>query len=72
MTGKTIAPDIESDILADNSFDDLACPEQRDVSAGPNVPGLIRPARKSNSQAANVLAMVNAIETRRNQDVKIG
>jgi hypothetical protein len=72
MTGKTIAPDIESDILPDNAFDDLACPEQGNMSAGPNVPELIRPARKSNSQAANVFAMVNAIATRRNQDVKNG
>jgi len=40
------------------------------VSAVPNVPGLIWPARKSKSQAEKVLMMANAIETRRSKGVK--
>jgi len=62
--------DIESDIEQDNSIEDPECPEQRDVSAASNVPGLIRPTRKSKRQAEHVLMTVNAIETRRNQGVK--
>jgi len=41
------ASDVESDIEPDNSIEDPQCPEQRDVSASPNVPGMIRPTRKS-------------------------
>jgi len=62
--------DVDSDIEQDNSIEDLECPEQRDVSATPNVPGLIRPTRKSERQAEKVLMTVNAIETRRNKGVK--
>ena len=35
--------DNESDVELDNCFEDLECPEQRDVCATPNVPGSIRP-----------------------------
>jgi len=40
------------------------------VSAGPGAPGLIQPTQKSNREAEQVLMMVNAIETRRNEGVK--
>jgi hypothetical protein len=43
---------------------DPECPEQWDVSASPNVPGLILPIQKSKRQAEKQLVMVNAIETR--------
>jgi len=62
--------DVESDIELDNSIEDPDCPEQQDVSAAPNVPGLIRRTRKSMRQLENVLMTVNAIETRRNKGVK--
>jgi len=64
------AGDVESDIEQDNSVEDPECPEQQDVSATPNVPGLIRPTRKSKRQAEKVLMTVSAIETRRNKGVK--
>ena len=61
--------DVESGIAQDNGIEDPECPEQRDVSAPPNVPGLIRPTWKSQRPAGKVLT-VNAFETRRNQGVK--
>jgi len=64
------APEIESDIEHDNNIVDPQCPEQRDVSATPNVPRLIRPTRKSKRQAEKVLVTVNAMETRRTKGVK--
>ena len=60
----------ESDIEPGNSIEDPICPEQRDVSTESNVPGLIRPARKSKRQAEKMLLTVNAIESRRNLGVK--
>jgi len=65
------AEDVESDIEQDNSIEDPACPEQRDVSAAPNVPGVIRPTLNLMRQAEKVLMTVNAIESRRNMRVKI-
>ena len=53
-----------------NGFEDPECPEQQDVSAAPNVPGLVRPTRKSKRQAETVLVTVNAVETRRNKGGK--
>jgi len=64
------AADVESDMDQDNTIEDRESPEQRDVSAAPNVPGLIRPTRKSKTHAEQVLVTVNAIETRRNKGVK--
>jgi len=55
--------DVESDIEQDNAIKVMECPEQWDVSAGPNVPGLIRLTRQSKRQADKVLLTVNAIET---------
>jgi hypothetical protein len=62
--------DVESDMEQDNPIEDPESPEQRDVRAAPNVPGLIRPTRKSKRHAEKVLVTVNAIETRRNKGVK--
>ena len=64
------AADVQSDIEQDNGIENPECPEQWHVSAARNVPGLIRPIRKSTRQADNVLVMVNAIKTRRNMGVK--
>jgi len=54
----------------DNTIKDSESPEQRDVSAAPNVPGLIRPTRQSKRHAEKVLVTVDTIETRRNKGVK--
>jgi len=64
------AADVESDIELASCIKNPECPLQRDVSTAPNVPGLIRPTRKSKRVAQKVLAMVNAIETRRKKAVK--
>jgi hypothetical protein len=64
------AADVESDMEQDNTIEDPESPEQRDVSAAPNVPGLIRPTRKSKRHAEKVLVTVNTIETRSNKGVK--
>jgi len=61
------AADDESDIEHNNGIQDPECSEQQDVSATPNVPGLVRPTRKSKRQAEKVLVTVNAVETRRNK-----
>jgi len=62
--------DVESDIQQDNSIEDPDCQEQRDVSATPNDPGLVRPTQKTKRPAEKVVLTVNAIETRRNKGVK--
>jgi len=64
------AADFEPGMQQDNSIEDPESPEQWDVSAVPNVPGLIQPTQKSKRHAGKVLVMVNAIETRRNKGVK--
>jgi len=64
------AADDESDIEQNNDIENLECPGQQDVSATPNVPGLVRPTRKSRRQTEKVLMTVNAVETRRNKGVK--
>jgi len=60
----------ESDIEHNNGIEDPECPKQQDVSAAPNVPGLVRPTPKSKRQAEKVLVTVNAVETRRNKGGK--
>ena len=60
----------ESDIEHNNGIEDPECPEQQNMSAAPNVPGLVRPTRKSKRQAEKVLVTVNAVETRRNKGGK--
>jgi len=64
------AADDESDIEHNNAIEDAECPEQQDVSATPNVPGLVRLTRKSKSQSEKLLVTVNAVETRRNKGGK--
>jgi len=64
------AADDESDIEHNNGIEDPECPEQQDVSAAPNVPGLVRPTRKSKRQDEKVLVIVNAVETWRNKGGK--
>jgi len=64
------AVDDESDIEQNNGIEDSACPEQQNVSAAPNVPGFVRPIRKSKRQAEKVLVTVNAVETWRNKGGK--
>jgi len=64
------AADVECDIEQGNSIRDPECPELRDASATPHLPGLIRPTWKSKRQYELVFMTVNAIETRRNMGVK--
>jgi len=64
------AADDDSDIEHNSCIEDPECPEQQDVSAAPNVPGLVRPTRKSKRQVEKVLVRVNAVETRRNKEGK--
>jgi hypothetical protein len=64
------AADDDSDIEHNKCIEDLECPEQQDVRAAPNVPGLVRPTRKSKRQAEKVLMTVNAAETQRNKGGK--
>jgi len=64
------AADDDSDIEHKNCIEDPECPEQQDVSAAPNVPGLVQPTRKSKRQVEQVLVTVNAAETRRNKGGK--
>jgi hypothetical protein len=59
--------DIESDIAQGNGIADAECLLQWDMSTAPNIPRLIRPIQKLNTQAEKVLVRVNAIETRRNK-----
>jgi hypothetical protein len=60
------AADDESNIEHNHGSEDLECPEQQDVSAAPNVPGLVWPTCKSKWQAQKVIVTVNAVQTRRN------
>jgi len=64
------AADDDSDIDHYNCIEDREYPEQQDVSVAANVRGLVRPTRKSKSQAQKVLVTVNAVETRRNKGGK--
>jgi len=64
------AVDVVSDIEQDNSLRDPECPEQRDLNATQNVPGLIRPTQKSKRNAETMSMTVNAIKTKRNNGVK--
>jgi len=62
--------DNESHIEQDNGIEDPECPEEQDVSAVPNVPGLVRLTQKSTSQAEWLLMTVNAAQTRKNKGGK--
>jgi len=59
------AADDESDIYHNKGIKDPECPEQQDVRAAPNVPGLVWPTWKSKRQAEKVLVTVNAVEMQR-------
>jgi len=60
------AGDFDNDIDQPNIIDDMQCTEQRDVSAAPNVPGLIRSTQISKTQAEKVFMTVNANQMRWN------
>jgi len=62
--------DVESDLKEDNSIEDPECPEHWDVSARPNVPGLIRTKWKSKRNTKKLLVIVKAIKTRRDKGIK--
>jgi len=62
--------DDESDLQPDNVIEDLETPAQWDVSAAPNVPGLIRPSRRSKNQAEKLIKTVSVMEPRRNMWTK--
>ena len=62
--------DVDSDIAQANGIEDPEYPEQRDLSAVPDIRRLIQPTRKSQRQPVKVSLTVNAIETRRNMRVK--
>jgi len=59
--------DAESEIELDSGIDDPETPEQWDVSATLNRPGLSRPTRWSKTKAEKVLMMVNTMATRKNK-----
>jgi len=65
------AADNTSDIEQNNGIKDMEYPERQDVCAAAIIPGLVRQIRKSKRQAEKVLVTVNAIETRRNKEVKM-
>jgi len=64
------AADGESDIEHNNGIEDPECPEQKDVSGAPNLPGLVQPSRKSKRQAEKLLVTVIAAKTRKNEGGK--
>ena len=64
------AADDDCDIEHNNCIENPECPEQHDVSAAPNVAGLVQPTRKSKRQAEKVLMTLNAAERRRNKGGK--
>jgi len=61
----------ESIIEPDNCIADAETPQQGDVSTAPNVPRLIPPTWKSIEETKQVLMMVDTMERRRNQGIKI-
>ena len=62
--------DNESDMALDNGSEDSETLEQRNVSAAPNVPGLIRPIRRSKIEVETALMMFSIMDTRRNSGIK--
>ena len=62
--------DNESDMELDNGSEVSATLEERNVSAAPNVPGLIRPIWQSNRKVEKALVTVNIMEMRRNKGIK--
>jgi hypothetical protein len=64
------AADDDSHMEHNNYIKDPECPDQHDVTAAPNVPGLVWPTGKSTRQAEQVLVTVNAAEMRKNKGGK--
>jgi len=62
--------DNESDMDLDNGSEDSETPEQRNVSAAPNVPGLVQPIRRTRKKVEKPLMTVNIMETSRNKGIK--
>jgi len=64
------ATDNESDMEKQNGIDEPECAELHHVSATANVHGLVRPTQNWMRQVEKILVTVNAIGTRRNNEVK--
>jgi len=62
--------DNESNMELDNGSEISETPEQRNVSAAPNVSGLIRPIRRTKKKVEKAMMTVNIMETRRNKGIK--
>jgi hypothetical protein len=62
--------DNESDMELDNGSEVSETLEVWNVSAAPNVPGLIRPTRRSKEKIEKVLVTFNIMEMRRNMEIK--
>jgi len=62
--------DNESDMELHNGIEDSETPEQRNVSAAPNVPGLIQPIQRSKKTVEKALMTVNTMETKRNKRIE--
>jgi len=62
--------DNESDMELDNCSEVSVTLEVRNVSAAPNVPGLIGPIRQSKKKVEKALLTVNIMEMRRNKGIK--
>jgi hypothetical protein len=62
--------DNKSDTELDNGSEVSETLAVRNVSADPNVPGLIRPVRQSKKKVEKAFVTVNIMETRRNKGIK--
>ena len=69
-SGEDWEADNESNMEVDNDMDDPETIEQRNVSATPTVPALIRPTWRIKNTAEKVLVMVDTMEPRRNKVIK--
>jgi hypothetical protein len=54
----------------DHHSEDSETAKQWNVTAAPNVPGLIRPIRRLEKKVEKMLMIVNIVETRRNKRIK--
>ena len=59
--------DDECDIKLENEIEALESPEYRNMSAPPNVPGLILPTPRSMNRVEQGMMMVTVMETWRNE-----
>ena len=62
--------DNESDMELDNGSEESETSVLRNVSAAPNVPGLIRPIQLSKKKVEKALLTINLMKTRRNLAIK--